>query len=168
MNNILNETFNKHLGYLKKKLITENFHDSEELSVDDLNSISEITDSVKDKMVSTAQKVYDSWKQDERGYDSELGRGGICHLIADKLISALYSSGINNVQSVCSSFEQHVYVIGAFKEGVYSIDIPYHIYEKGAAFTWKKLPDIVFDRGDVSIDKIDSDFNNLNQYIEQY
>lgn len=132
-----------------------------------LNSIKEINNTVLDQMVVAAQKEYDNWVQDEHGYNDEYGTGGICHLIADELINVLYNHKIENCQTVCSSFEQHVYVVGKFIEGVYQIDIPYHVYETGGGYTWKKLPDVEFDRNHIVIRKLDSDPNSFNEYTDE-
>jgi hypothetical protein len=137
-------------------------------------SINEITDNILDEMVAAAQAVYDQWQQDEEGNsigwvgNYELGQGGICHIIADDMIDVLYKHGIRDVQSVCSSFEQHVYIIGQFKEGIYEIDIPYRIYETGGGFTWKKIPDVEFVRSNIRINGIDDDPKNISQYTEEY
>jgi len=147
--------------------IPANVIEIHEIEKEKLNSIKEITNDVLDQMVIAAQKEYDNWVQDEHGYDSELGRGGICHLIADELINVLYNHHIQNCQTVCSTHEQHVYVVGKFTEGVYQIDIPYRVYETGGGYTWKKLPDIVFDRKHIGINRIDSDPNNFNQYTDE-
>ena len=142
--------------------------DGEELTEDKLNSISEINDTVKGEMASKAQAVYDDWAQDENGEDIDLGRGGICHLIADDLVGVLYKHHINNVQTVCSSYEQHVYMVGAFKEGVYLIDIPYEVYETGGGYTWKKIPDVEFSKSDIVIRKLDGDYNSFKDYVGEF
>jgi hypothetical protein len=59
---------------------------------------------------------------------------------------------IDTVQSVSSCHEHHVYIVGAFKEGVYKIDIPYGIYEKGGGFSWKKIEDVKFEPDDVVLE----------------
>lgn len=137
-----------------------------EYDTSSLNSISEITDVVKDEMVKVAQKQYDEWQQDHEGQDIELGSGGICHLIADDLIDVLYRHKIENVQSVCSTHEQHVYVVGQFKEGIYEIDIPYNVYETGGGYNWKKIPDVQFSRNDIVINRLSNDPREYNDYVE--
>lgn len=131
---------------------------------DELHSISEITPSVKREIAIAAQKIYDDW--DQEGEHDELNGGGICHIIADGIIEVLYNHKIDDCQTVSSNFEQHVYVVGRFKEGIYSIDIPYSIYEKGGGFTWKKIPGVIFSEHDIQIYHLDSDSNNLDQYVD--
>ena len=151
---------------IKLKDILKEIEDEAEFDVSSLNSISEITDVVKDEMVKVAQEQYDAWKQDHNGQNDELGSGGICHLIADDLINVLYRHKIENVQSVCSNYEQHVYVVGQFKEGIYEIDIPYDVYETGGGYTWKKIPDVKFSRNDIVISRLSSDPSEYNNYVD--
>jgi len=132
-----------------------------------LNSIKEI-DPIKDELAAAAQKEYDDWVQDEHGYNDELGHGGICHLIAEKLIDILYNHKIYRCQTVSSCHEQHIYVVGQFREGIYLIDIPYHLYERGGGFNWKKLPDIKFDADYIAIERLDSNPRSLSQYTDEY
>lgn len=131
-----------------------------------LNSIKDLTDDILNKMVVAAQKEYDNWEQDEEGYAEELGYGGICQNIAESMIHILDMNGIDNTYIANSTCEQHVYIIGAFQEGVYQIDIPYHTYETGGGYTWKKLPDIKFDKTHITLDLIDPDPANITMYIE--
>jgi hypothetical protein len=146
--------------------ITED--EDENVPVDEsLNSIEELTDTVLGEMAAAAQVEYDGWIQDERGYNEELGSGGICHLIADKMLDVLYKHKIENVQTVSSTHEQHVYLVGKFKEGVYTIDIHYSNYETGGGFNWKKIPNVVFDKDYIYISKLDGDPNNFGNYIDQ-
>lgn len=151
---------------IKLKDILKEIEDEAEFDVSSLNSVSEITDVVKDEMVKVAQEQYDAWKQDHNGQNDELGSGGICHLIADDLINVLYRHKIENVQSVCSNYEQHVYVVGQFKEGIYEIDIPYDVYETGGGYTWKKIPDVKFSRNDIVISRLSSDPSEYSNYVD--
>jgi len=166
-------TLNELIQDIKNKIDDDRFNDlgkldesEDEFDVSSLNSIKDITDIVKDDMVKVAQEQYDAWKQDHDGQDVELGSGGICHLIVEDLISVLYRHKIENVQSVCSNYEQHVYVVGQFKEGIYEIDIPYDVYETGGGFTWKKIPDVQFNRNDIVIRRLSSDPSEYSNYVD--
>ena len=130
-----------------------------------LKSVKSINDDVLKRIAMAAQKQYDQWAQNEEGYDEELGSGGICHLIADDLAGILSDHGIE-CSTVCSSYEQHVYLVCKFREGVYMIDIPYHIYESGGGFTWKKKKDVKFDTSHVVIGGLDNDPRNFKKYID--
>jgi hypothetical protein len=117
------------------------------------------------ELVTTAQRVYDGWQQDEDGMDDELGGGGICHLIAEDLASVLHRHGME-IYTVSASHEVHVYCVGAFQEGVYEIDIPHRRYETGGGYTWRKIPDVEFDEHDIAISRLDRDPNRLDQYVD--
>jgi hypothetical protein len=130
-----------------------------------LNSIKEV-ESIKKELAASGQAVYDDWIQDENGNHVELGSGGICHLIADAMIDVLYNHGINRVQTVSSTHEQHVYLVGQFREGIYMIDIHWSNYETGGGFTWKKIPDVIFDENYITIYKLDSNPRNIKPYTD--
>jgi len=124
---------------------------------------------LSDIFAQKAQAVYDVWKQDKDGMDEELGAGGICHLVADDIADVIHSSipYATAAYPTSCSWEQHVYVITYIDnppEG-YIVDVPYHQYETGGAFTWKKIPDVVFDGSYVSIQRMDDD--NLQYEISE-
>jgi len=124
--------------------------------------------SLKNKIAQCGQSVYDDWYQDESGYDEVVGNGGICHLIADKIVDILYDNEID-CTTVSSSHEVHVYVVAKLEEGVFSIDIPYSFYETGGGYTWKKIPNKSFDDSVVYIDQISYDPNDFEkEYCEDY
>lgn len=148
---------------LLKSLLRE----SEKENEDDIKSIKILTDDILLKMVKSAQKEYDGWALNSDGYDEEVGSGGICHLIADSMGSVLNSIGIE-YSPVCATDEQHVYIVAKFSEGVYTIDIPYSIYETGAGYNWKKKPDIKFDTNHIVISKLDGDANKFDMYIDSH
>ena len=131
-----------------------------------LNSIKEI-EPIRDELAAVAQEEYDNWVQDEEGQNEELGSGGICHLIAEKLVDVLYKHKIHRCQTVSSCHEQHVYVVGQFREGVYLIDVPYQYYETGGGFTWKKIPNIKFDGDYISVYRLDCNPRKLKQYTDE-
>lgn len=127
-----------------------------------LNSIEDVR-RLSPQLVKAAQSVYDDWNADDE-YD-ELNGGGICHLIVDEMLGVLGS--IRNIYSVSSSHEQHVYIVGAFSEGIYSIDIPYGIYETGGGFSWKKVEGVVFEPSDLHFYKISGDPREIRDYIDE-
>ena len=125
-----------------------------------------VLNNLKPQLAKVAQQVYDVWSQNNDGYDEEHGMGGICHIIADEICGVLIEHDIE-----CTTFsqtigEQHVCTMAKFAEGVYSIDIPPSVYEAGAAYTWKKLPNITFEVDDVCIDRISSDPRDFDDYSE--
>lgn len=133
---------------------------------DQLASISQITNAVKIQMASAAQSVYDSWEQDDNGNDEELGEGGICDGIADALMEVLGSHGIHDVQTQYS--EPHTYIIGRFVEGIFTIDIPYSVYESGYLYTWKKKPNVKFEPGNIEIYQLDKNSGAWEEYTGEY
>lgn len=112
--------------------------------------------SLKPLFVKAAQEKYDSWDQDESGYDEEVGYGGICHLIAED-IADIITDHIPKVlcSTISDNYEQHVYVAVAIKTDdeweCYMIDIHHGYYETGGGFHWTKLPDVEFEESMVSI-----------------
>jgi hypothetical protein len=76
-----------------------------------------LSDEELDNLARIAQEVYDEWEQNEEGWSeshNEIGYGGICHIIAEKIVSYLYSNGKGSKLNSCTvsdPFVQHVYVI---------------------------------------------------------
>lgn len=140
--------------------------DGDEESFDHLPSIKAV-EALRPAIVAAAQKQYDEWQQDEEGYDEEVGHGGICHLIADDMASILGDAGFP-VWTQTASDVQHVTCIVQTNEGIFDLDIPYSIYERGAMFTWTKLPDVRFEPADLSIYKMSNFPGDIEQYVENY
>jgi hypothetical protein len=115
-------------------------------------------------LLKKVQQVYDNWDEEDR--DTYAG-GGICHLIADAICDVLSSAGIECATVSCSH-AQHVYVAGKFEEGVYTIDIPYHIYEVGGGFSWQKIPGVVFEISDVVWYHNSSNPDDFENYVEVF
>ena len=91
-----------------------------------------------DELAAIAQKVYDEWEQDEDGFSEshgEIGYGGICHIIADKIVDYLNSAGFGSKYNFCSvsdMYVQHVYVMAwiEFDNDIFHEDID----EEGNSF----------------------------------
>lgn len=125
-------------------------------------------DSLKEKIAQCAQNVYDNWSQDASGYDEVVGYGGICHLIADEIISLLDQYDIY-CTTVSSSHEVHVYVVAKLEEGVFKIDIPYNFYETGGGYHWEKKLNVCFNEDVVYIDLISLDPNDFEkEYCDDF
>lgn len=97
--------------------------------------------SLTSQLVAAVQAEYDRW--DETDIDTYAG-GGICHLIADTLVSVLDDGGITAC-TVSSNCEVHVYVACQLAEGVFTLDVPHRLYEVGGGYSWTKVPGIRFD-----------------------
>jgi hypothetical protein len=119
---------------------------------------------LRPELAKVAQKVYDDW--DETDEDTYAG-GGICHFIAEEMSGVLNDHGID-AQTVSSTSEVHVYVVAAVKDGVFVVDIPYGLYERGGGYSWHKLPDVTFEPGDVSVSRVDSDPAEVGKYLDEH
>jgi hypothetical protein len=124
----------------------------------------QVVNALRPRIAAEAQRVYDKWAQDE---NDDLNGGGICHLIAEEAASLISTAGVP-VATQCSSYEQHVYCICQCQEGIYEVDIPYSLYERGGGFTWTKLPDVEFTADDVAITKLDYNPGKMGDYVEEW
>ena len=115
-----------------------------------------------DQLVAVAQREYDDW--DESDVDKFSG-GGICHLIAEKLVGVFDRAGIE-ASYVWSCHEQHAYVACQLAEGVITLDVPHRLYKRGAGFTWTKLPNVVFSAADLAWYCVDANPAAYSAYIE--
>ena len=122
--------------------------------------------SLKKQLAQAAQIIYDEWEQDEDGNCDWLGQGGICQDIADAMANVLSNNGIECTKVSQLTGEQHVYVVAKIKDGVYNVDIPPYLYETGGGYCWKKIPDVEFDERYVIIDRLSSDPNDFEDYVD--
>lgn len=113
-------------------------------------------------LLGAAQAEYDKW--DESDEDTYAG-GGICHLIAEEMVGVLDTAGIE-ASMVGSTHEQHVYVACKLATGVYTLDIPYSIYERGSMFTWWKIHGVKFDVSCLVWYRVDVDPEAYERYID--
>jgi hypothetical protein len=122
-------------------------------------------DRLKPEMASAAQAEYDAWEQDEDGIDVELGGGGICHLIADRISGILSGAGFEAVTTHSEGIgENHVWVTARTDSGVVTVDIPPGVYEIGSGYVWQKKANVKFGPDDVEIAVIDSNPANFATY----
>ena len=112
------------------------------------------------QIVSVAQNEYDSWEQDEEGFDEALGHsGGICQDIAERICELMNSNGIDCITQDAMVGDQHVWAV-AYDEGsnkAFMIDISPYVYESGGGYSWQKLPDVIFSNNDVIIEEVNWD-----------
>jgi|GEM_PF-3397742 len=127
------------------------------------------------KFAEAAQNIYDEWDAtaDPEVGDWEVGFGGICHLIADKMADALSKNP--NMWAATNSTEYagspHVNILVFSKDNTegYIVDINPFRYESGGGYTWKKIPDVEFNNMDVIISRIDpEDFLDKNGELIEY
>jgi hypothetical protein len=112
-----------------------------------------------------AQKIYDSWTQDEEGLNEELGHGGICQDIADAISYVLTTNGYEAATVSAQIGEQHVWAIAQTSDGVYEVDIPPSLYETGGGYTWRKIPDVIFDESFIHIGRLTPDPGEFQNYL---
>ena len=122
--------------------------------------------SLRPQLAKAAQKVYDEWDQSGEDGDPELGFGGICQDIAEAIADVLNHHDIEAGTVSQSIGEQHVYTIAKLDDGVFEIDIHPYTYERGAGYTWKKVPGVKFKPEDISITLIDDDPKKYEEMIE--
>ena len=117
-------------------------------------------------LAKAAQGEYDAWEQDGDGLDPELGAGGICHLIADRMVEALLNVGFEATSTHSEGVgENHVWVTAKTDAGVVVIDIPPGRYEIGSGFVWRKIPGVSFVPSDIFVDIIDPDPESFPAYV---
>ena len=119
------------------------------------------------QFVAVAQEEYDQWDQsDEEFGDPEVGFGGICHLIAEKIAGVVMENTGFDTTTINNEGmgEQHVWVVTRTPDGVFSIDIPPCVYETGGGYTWEKLPDVRFGGCDVLVEMLSPDPHDFDQY----
>lgn len=122
------------------------------------NLLSQII-AIKPQLAAAAQQVYSEWEQDEEGFDEMLGTGGICQDIAEAMVDVIYQNIPDAEVRIVDNNgvgEQHVWLV-AYRnygndqfEGC-SVDIHPSVYETGGGYSWRKIPDVVFDVNDVSV-----------------
>lgn len=95
-------------------------------------------------LAEAARRVHEAWDQVD-GMDEELGAGGICQDVASAMGEVLSARGFEVITVHASVGENHVYLVTLTDDGVYSVDIPPHVYEIGSGYVWKKREDAVFE-----------------------
>ena len=139
--------------------------DEEDHRFDSLPSSSAIRACIP-KIVEAAQEVYDAWDQSDPEND-ELNGGGICHLIADRIVSILWGAEVP-CSSQTASDVQHVYTVAQCSDGIFEVDIPYRVYENGSMFTWTKKPGVVFRTEHVVVEKLDGNPSRMHVYVADW
>jgi hypothetical protein len=121
--------------------------------------------SLTSKLATVAQEEYDAWAQDDEGFDEELGSGGICHLIAERMVEVLSEEDIEATTTHSEGVgENHVWVTAQTSDGVAMVDIPPGVYESGGGYVWRKKSGVTISSSDVLIDVIDRDPHKFAEY----
>lgn len=108
-------------------------------------------------LASAAQQIYDDWDQDGDGVDEHYGAGGICDDVAEAMAGVIMSAipgaeAITNFDE--SSTHTSVYVLDEGSRQAAWVDIPPEVYERGAFYTWKKIPGVHLEGGHVQVHPI--------------
>jgi hypothetical protein len=111
-----------------------------------------------------AQEVYDNW---EPGEFDEYAGGGICQDIADVISDEAIKYGYETTTLSAQVGEQHVWAVVKTDDGIFEVDIPYSIYERGGGYTWHKLPNVQFREGDVYVNLL-GPVEDWDQYLEAW
>lgn len=110
---------------------------------------------LRPQMASAAQTIYDSWTQDENGFDEEVGAGGICDQISEEIGGVIGLAGIDcEFEEAGQDGDDHSALIVSRGAERYIVDIPYHLYETGGGYSWKKIPGVQFSPDSVEIFKV--------------
>ena len=149
-----------------RKLVQSDIEEGTEEDIENIPSLQQLKLKIP-AMVRAAQKVYDEWDASDPDYgDSNVGFGGICHLIVDAILNELDEF---ECTSLSLDTEVHVMAIVMLREGVFSIDIPPSVYERGGGYNWKKIQNVKFTEHDIDISKISSDPSDYaKEYIDPY
>lgn len=147
--------------------IEDDEDEPEEIDYSHLPSVTD-AEALRPLLAQAGQAVYDDWSQDESGYDEEHGGGGVCHVIADKMLEVLYGHipNLENASTVSATDEVHVYIVAQFREGIFVIDIPWRYYESGGGYNWTKTPGVTFEPDFVYIGQIDGDPGAIETYVD--
>jgi hypothetical protein len=110
---------------------------------------------LRPQLAVAAQEVLDEWVQDENGEDVELGTGGACDVVARAMGAVLASSLPNaDVEDGGQDGDDHAFLLVNLDVGVFVVDIPPSVYERGAGYSWRKIPGVVVTPDDVVIERL--------------
>ena len=109
-------------------------------------------------ILAAAQRVYDDWTPGDP--DDPYAGGGICDDIADAI------APIVDGYPQFVELDHHTVILVAVAEGVVCLNIPARVYEHGSAYTWTKIPGVVFEPDDVAFDIIDRNPAKLEEYLD--
>lgn len=104
------------------------------------------------KVARAAQRVYDDWEQDDEGLSEEYGGGGICDDVADAVCDVLRESGVaEDVTTWHVQDDNHTVALALMSDGVWEVDVPSGVYERGSWYNYRKVPDVRIGAGDVTV-----------------
>jgi hypothetical protein len=114
--------------------------------------LNQFLNNLRPKFASAAQVILDEWIQDENGYDELYGYGGACDDIAIALSTVISDNILGvEIEDGGQDGDDHVYITVNDENETYIIDIPHHLYEIGAGYTWKKRNGVKINPSDILI-----------------
>jgi hypothetical protein len=120
--------------------------------------------SLKPRFATAAQKVYEEWQQNEEGVDEMLGAGGICSEIANAIAEVIATNVLEaNITEGGQEGDDHAWLVVYDETEAYGVDISPSLYETGAGYNWKKIPDVRFEASDVEIFPMEIDRESLSK-----
>lgn len=123
-------------------------------------------DPLRLRLAKAAQEVYDDWEQDENGESYAYGSGGICDDVALALWEVLYGMGYEDSATHHYESDNHTVVIVKMSDGVWEVDIPLHLYERGSWYAYKKVPNVTFTEESLAftrISKVPADYDLMTE-----
>ena len=121
------------------------------------NLLQEVISTLKPQLAQAAQSIYDAWEQDEEGFAEMYGGGGICDDIAKIMCDVIDKNTSFGSFYLYNEYDYHtsIYVYDNGTKECCNVDISPYYYEEGAAYTWKKIPEVEFISSMVSIRRVD-------------
>lgn len=114
----------------------------------------ESIEALRPELARAAQKVVDSWEQDEEGMDDEFGEGGVCDFVARAMSAVLVNIEGVELTDGGQDGDDHAFVIVYDDKDAFAVDIPPGVYETGGGYSWKKIDGAVVRPNDVLVHEI--------------
>lgn len=120
------------------------------------------------EIMARVQQEYDAWDQSGEYGDGDLGFGGICQNFAEIVAEILNMKGYETSTVSSTMGEQHVYAVTKMHDGVYEVDIPYWMYERGGGYNWTKIDGVRFSPNDLQITRLSPDPEQYPEFVEDF
>jgi hypothetical protein len=114
----------------------------------------ESIEALRPRLAEAAQKVVDSWEQDEDGMDDTFGGGGVCDAVANSLSEILSDIPGVELTDGGQDGDDHAFVIAYDDKDAYAVDIPPGVYETGGGYSWTKIDGAAVRPEDVTVHEV--------------
>jgi hypothetical protein len=106
-------------------------------------------DALRPALAVAAQGVYDTWDPDDDWH----GGGGICDGVADAMAEVLAGALPAHVRIEAGGHEgdDHAWLVVYDDAAAFTVDIPPEVYERGAGYSWTKIPGVMICAGHVVV-----------------